>query len=107
MSTSENLLQLLRDGQDSALLRFSLGSALLKEGETAQAVEHLGRAVSMQPDYSAAWKLYARALADAGRREDALDAYRQGIVVAEEKGDLQAAREMQVFLRRAEKASPD
>ncbi len=103
MKISDNLLQLLRDGQDSALLRFSLGSALLQEGETAQAVEHLGQAVALQPDYSAAWKLYAGALADTGRREDALAAYRQGIAVAEQKGDLQAAKEMGVFLRRLEK----
>ena len=33
----------------------------------------------------------------------ALDAYRQGIAVAETKGDKQAAREMAVFARRIEK----
>jgi len=103
MSSQENLLQLLHSGQDNALLRFSLGSTMLKDGVFAEAAEHFARAVTMQPDYSAAWKLYGRALAGAGRREEALAAWRQGISVAEGKGDLQAAKEMRVFLRRLEK----
>ncbi len=103
MSTREKLQQLLDSGQDSVLLRFSLGGALLREGDPPAAITHLERALAMQPDYSAAWKLYGRALADAGRREDALTAFRQGITVAEQKGDIQAAKEMRVFLRRLEK----
>ena len=104
MGTSENLQRLLDSGQDNALLRFSLGSALLKDGDLPGAIEHLGRAVVMQPDYSAAWKLYGQVLAEAGRRKDALAAWQQGITVAEQKGDIQAAKEMRVFLRRLEKA---
>jgi hypothetical protein len=42
-------------------------------------------------------------LAGAQRSQDALAAYRQGIIVAERKGDKQAAKEMQVFARRLEK----
>lgn len=95
--------QLLASGKETALLRFSLGNEHLKRGNSAQASEHLKRAVELDPKYSAAWKLLGKALAEAGRREDALDAYRQGIKVAEEKGDQQAAKEMQVFVRRIER----
>jgi Tfp pilus assembly protein PilF len=103
----ERLEAMLAGGKDSALLRFSLGSEYLKAGEPQRAAEHLAKALEHDPHYSAAWKLYGRALTDSGRAEDALAAYRRGIKVAEEKGDKQAVKEMQVFVRRIERARPD
>ena len=100
----ERLEQLLASGKDNALLRFSLGNDYLSSGDAASACVHLQRALEHDPEYSAAWKLYGKALAEAGRAEDALSAYRQGIAVAEKKGDKQAAKEMGVFARRMEKA---
>ncbi|MFP5418403.1 MAG: tetratricopeptide repeat protein [Gammaproteobacteria bacterium] len=94
---------MLAQGRDNALLRFSLGNAYLKQGDAAQAAAHLRRAVEHDPKYSAAWKLLGKALADSGAHEDALAAYRQGIAVAEARGDKQAAREMEVFAKRIEK----
>ena len=94
---------MLGAGRDNALLRFSLGSEYLKAGDAARAAEHLQRAVGHDPKYSAAWKLLGRALAEAGAPEGALAAYRQGIAVAEARGDKQAAKEMGVFARRLEK----
>ena len=100
MGTVDNFRAMLASGQDSALLRFSLGSALLKEGDAAGAVEHLAEALRQDPGYSAAWKLYGRALQDTGDTAAAVRAYEQGITVAEGRGDKQAAKEMAVFLRR-------
>ena len=96
---------LLTAGKDNAPLRFSLGSAYLKAGEPASACVHLGRALEHDPEYSAAWKLYGKALADSGQADAALAAYRRGIEIAERKGDKQAAKEMQVFARRIERAA--
>ncbi|MGH8727437.1 MAG: tetratricopeptide repeat protein [Burkholderiales bacterium] len=95
-----NLEKLLASGKDSAILRFSLGSEYLKLGDADAAVEHLKRAVEHDRNYSAAWKLLGRALQAAGKSQDALEAYREGIAVAEKKGDKQAAKEMSVFARR-------
>lgn len=100
----DNFEKLLAAGQDSALLRFGLGVAYHKAGDAGRALEHLACAVRMDSDYSAAWKAYGKALADAGRPREAMEAYRQGIAVAEAKGDIQAAREMSVFLKRLHKA---
>lgn len=102
---ASRLEQLLATGKDNALLRFSLGSEYLKAGDAPAACEQLARALQHDPAYSAAWKLYGRALTAAGRTVEALAAYRQGIAVAEEKGDKQAAKEMQVFVRRLERES--
>ena len=94
------LERLLAGGRDSALLRFSLGGEYLKIGDAPGAATHLEQAVILDPGYSAAWKLLGRALTECGRFEQALAAYQHGIVVAETKGDKQAAREMAVFAKR-------
>jgi Tfp pilus assembly protein PilF len=100
MNTIEKLKTLLAKGHENALLRFSLGSAYLKEKNYLQAIEHLSRAVELDPGYSAAWKLYGKALSGDGRIGESAAAYERGIAVAEKKGDIQAAKEMKVFLKR-------
>ena len=94
---------MLAAGKDNALLRFSLGMHYLKAGEATRAAEHLRAAVTHDATYSAAWKLLGKALAEAGDRDGALQAYAQGIGAAERRGDKQAAKEMSVFLRRLQK----
>lgn len=103
MSVIDNLEGLLAKGQDNALLRFSLGNAYLKADDLSSAINHLRKAVNLDPGYSAAWKTLGRALAEAGQTGEAITVYQEGIRIAEGKGDLQAAREMQVFLRRLQK----
>jgi Tfp pilus assembly protein PilF len=98
-----NLQKLVGTPRDGALLRFSLGNEYLKAGDADNARLQLAEAVSRDPAYSAAWKLLGRALVELGQLQAALDAYRQGISVAESKGDKQAAKEMTVFARRIEK----
>jgi len=88
----------------SAGIRLSAG-----RGSVVGRVLLCGKAVQIQdvvldPDYTAAWKLYARALLETGQPKAALDAYRQGIDVARRKGDRQAEKEMTVFARRIERA---
>ena len=101
-SPLENFERMLAAGKDSALLRFSLGNEYLKTGDVARAADHLARAVALDPEYTAAWKLYGKALTTAGRKDEALAAYRNGIEVAGKRGDKQAEKEMRVFARRLE-----
>ena len=103
MGVIENLEALLAKGQDNALLRFGLANEYLKLGKLEVAIGHLKRCVAHDPKYSAAWKRLGKALADTGRSDEAIAAYERGIRVAEEKGDVQAAREMTVFLKRLQK----
>ena len=103
MNPAERFEQLLAAGKDNALLRFSLGAEYLKAGDAARAAEHLGVAVARDANYSAAWKLLGKALAESGRAGEAIEAYRRGIAAAQARGDKQVAREMAVFLKRLEK----
>ena len=99
----ERLEKLLAQGRDSALLRLGLGDACLKDKDAEQAVLHLAQATAQQPGYSAAWKLLGKALQQLGRLEEAQAAWTTGVSVARQQGDLQAAKEMTVFVKRLQK----
>ena len=105
MSIIDNFEKMLASGQDSALLRYSLGNEYFKAGDGEKAVEHLQKAVEIDPHYSAAWKSYGKVLVELGRNDEAKQVYEKGIAVAEQKGDIQAAKEMKVFLKRLGKGS--
>ena len=100
VSVLESFEAILAAGKDSASLRYALGTEYLRIGDGPRAIEHLRAAVAQDPKYSAAWKLLGKAQTDAGLIEEAMESYEQGIGVAEERGDVQAAREMNVFLKR-------
>jgi Tfp pilus assembly protein PilF len=99
-----SLEKMIGGPRDSALLRFSLGNEYLKEEAPRQAADCFRAAVDRDPNYSAAWKALGKALAAAGETAAAAAAYGDGIRVAEARGDIQAAKEMKVFLRRLQKA---
>ena len=99
----EKLEKMLAEGRDSALLRFGLGDACLKANDAEQAAVHLTQATTQQPGYSAAWKLLGKALHQLSRLEAAQAAWATGVTVARQQGDLQAVKEMTVFLKRLHK----
>ncbi|WP_412478086.1 tetratricopeptide repeat protein [Azonexus sp. IMCC34839] len=101
----ESLEKMIGGPRDGALLRFSLGNEYLKVGAPDQAAKSFRAAVELDPNYSAAWKVLGKALAEAGDKAAAVDAYERGIAVAEAKGDIQAAKEMKVFAKRLAKES--
>lgn len=98
-----SLQSLIGGPRDGPLLRFGIANELLKRGLTAEAIEHLREALVRDPGYSAAWKLLGKAQTQGGDTDAARQSYRQGVAVAQAKGDLQAAKEMQVFLRRLDR----
>ena len=99
-ATLPTLLKLVGTARDGALLRFSIGSEYLKAGDASNAAAQLHAAVERDPDYSAAWKLLGRALAEAGRAVEDLEAFERGIAIATARGDQQAAKVMTVVARR-------
>lgn len=103
MSRIETFERMLEQGQDGALLRFSLGNEYLSADDPVSAAVHLRRAVEHDPGYSAAWRALGKACERCGDFTAAADAWRNGIAAAERRGDKQAAKEMGVFLRRLEK----
>ena len=95
-----DLLQLLEDEPDDALLRLTLGKEYLEAGDAAAALPHLEKAVTADPKYTAAYRYLGTALDALERDGEAADTWERGIAVADETGDLQAGKEMKVFLDR-------
>lgn len=103
MALVDNLEAMLARGQDTALLRYGLGAEYAKQKQHARAIPHLKQAVTLDPSYSAAWKLLGESLAATGDAAAAIQVYTDGIRAAEAKGDKQAAKEMAVFLKRLQR----
>jgi len=89
--------------RDGALLRVSLANALSAAGDRAAAIAELRRATEFDAGYSVGWKLLGKALVETGDTAAATDAFRRGIAAAGKRGDKQAEKEMQVFLKRLQK----
>lgn len=104
MSNIETFEALLSKGNDNALLRYSLGNEYIKASNFTQAIIHLAKAIELNENYSAAWKLYAKALSENKQSNEAIAAYEKGIKIAEGNGDMQAVKEMRVFLKRLNKS---
>ncbi len=102
IATLEKLLDSERDG---AVLRLTLARALLQQQQPELALVHLHKALNFDPDYSAAWTLLGQIHADQGREEDALKAWQQGLRASAARGDQQAGKMLQVFVRRLRRQS--
>lgn len=103
MPSLEQLRALCGGPRDGALLRLSIANVLRDGGDHDSAIAELREALRFDADYSAAWKALGRALADIGKADEAIAAYRSGIAAAAGRGDKQAEKEMSVFLRRLER----
>lgn len=91
--------------RDGALLRYALGDALLDMGDATAAAEEFRHALRFDARYSAAWKSLGKACLALDDRAGAVEAWQEGIAVAQARGDKQAEKEMAVFLRRLERAA--
>ncbi|HVC48707.1 MAG TPA: hypothetical protein VND43_00865 [Burkholderiales bacterium] len=104
-SQTDHLLKLSKT-HDSASLRYGLGLAYMDDKLPQLAQYELQKAIEMQPDFAAAWKALGKALAAIDNLPGAKAAWTEGILVARKQGNIQAAKEMEVFLRRTEKTKP-
>ncbi len=95
--------KLLESRPDEPLVLYGLGRELIRLERFDEAARALGHAVEVNPDYTACYRELGRALVGAGRDEEADGVYRKGIETAERTGDLQAGKEMGVFLKRLKK----
>src|SRR6188508_505033 len=97
------LRALLDRDPDDAMTWFGLGRALLDLSRWREAVDAFGHALARNPRYTAAHRDLGRALLEAGEVAEAARVLRSALDLARETGDLQTGREMETFLRRAEK----
>ncbi len=91
---------------ENVVVRYSLGREYLKARRYSEAERELREALRLKPDYSAAYRELGKSLVGLERPDEAREIFTKGAAIACEKGDLQTQREIEVFLRRLEKAEP-
>ncbi|MCY1210517.1 hypothetical protein D9M72_222100 [compost metagenome] len=101
----ERLEAMLAKGTDNMLLRFSLGKAYAEQDCFREAEEHLRASLAFDPAYSVAWKWLGKACLGRGDKAGARAAWESGLKAAHDRGDQQVVKELQVFLKRLDKAA--
>ena len=100
---SDMFRKLLKKDPNNPMILYSLGNELFKEGRYPEAREHLRRAVENKPDYSVAYRMLGRTHYELHENAEARRIFAEGREVAQENGDLQTVREIDVFLRRLDR----
>jgi len=77
---------------------FSLGRALLEAGRNEEAAKSLGRVIELNPNMGRAYQLLGAALLKLNRNEDAIARLKEGIKVAQARGETQPKKEMIAML---------
>src|ERR671917_555632 len=95
--------KLLERDPNNPMVLYSLGNELFKEGSYPEARDHLRRAVENKPDYSVAYRMLGRTHYELRENAEASHVFAKGREVAQENGDLQTVREIDVFLRRLDR----
>lgn len=100
----KRLESLLMAGQDNLLLRFGLGKAYAEQHQYSLAIQHLERAIELDPSHSSSWFWLGRACFEDQQLKRAQSTLERTISVAQTKGDKQTVKMAEVFLRRTNKA---
>jgi uncharacterized protein HemY len=99
----KQLEDLVMQNPKNALMHYTLGVEYLRADENEKAITILRKAISLEPEYSAAYRELGKALLKSDLKKEATDIFDKGIAVAEEKGDIQTSKEMRIFLKRISK----
>jgi len=95
--------QAVTERPDDVRARLALAGSYRKLAMPAKAIPHLRHALSRDPQMSVLYLELARVLEDVGAADQAAELYRQGIPLAERKGDLMPRNQMQTRLAALEK----
>lgn len=98
MSRREQLETLLADSPEDTFLRYALAMELANEEEHDRSLELHRELMNGSPPYVPSFFMSGQQLADLDRIDEAKQALEQGIVHAEDQGNLHAVSEMQSFL---------
>jgi len=94
----QQLEEMLAEDPHDAFLRYGLAMEYVGEGKDEEAVRQFREMFTITPDYVPSYQQAGQALLRLGRSEEASEVLRRGIAMAQQKGELHAAEEMQGFL---------
>ncbi|HVO32177.1 MAG TPA: tetratricopeptide repeat protein [bacterium] len=99
MPSIDELEKLVQQFPDKAFPRYGLAMEYKKASRWDEALTHFRKAIELDPNYTAAFFHAGMACEAAGRKEDAKQFYRDGLVAAKRVGNSHAAGEIGEALR--------
>lgn len=103
MSDREALFrQMVTQFPDSPMGHFSLGRLLVDEKRWDEAVDALGNATRLDPNYAAAWVALGDAHAGAARKDDAKRAWERALQTPHGQRDLSLQSDLEQRIRDAD-----
>jgi Flp pilus assembly protein TadD len=99
-SQLDEFLELVESTPEDELAHYGLAQEYVKAGRYEEAVASFQRVIKLKPDYMAGYRELGKALMKIGRVDEARASLRKGRALAEEHGDGQAVREIDVYLKR-------
>lgn len=89
---------MLKDQPDNEMIWYGLANEFTKLEKWPEAVDALRNVIRVKPDYTAAYQMLGSALMSAGNREEARQAWAEGIEVAGRTGAWKARQHMEALL---------
>jgi tetratricopeptide (TPR) repeat protein len=99
--------KMANDDPDNELGHYRLGQLLLEDKQYDEAIRSFRRTLELSPQFSKVYHLLALALAQSGRRDEAVTVLRQGFGVADERGDNMPRDEMARMLVELGEPAPE
>jgi len=94
----QKLEEFLAQNPNDAFTRYGIALEFLRENDLAGAEAHFKALLEANPDYVPGYQMYAQALAERDRAEEAKALLNQGIAAANRQGNQHARSEMEVLL---------
>lgn len=95
----EQFQKMVQSDPNNELGHFSLGSALMEAKRFAEAGPCFQRVLALNPNYSKAYLMLAKAQVETGHKDFAVQTLNNGFMVAHRRGDLMPRNEMGEMLQ--------
>jgi len=89
---------MVREQPEEAMAWYGLANEYVKLQRWSQAADALRNVVRLNPDYTAAYQMLGTALASEGKRDEAREAWKQGVETATRTGAWKARQHMEGLL---------
>jgi tetratricopeptide (TPR) repeat protein len=90
----QQLEEMLLEEPGDSFLRYGLAMEFVSEGNDSEAINHLHALLQADPAYVPGYHQCGLALVRSGQIDEAREVLREGIVAAQQQGNLHAAEEM-------------
>jgi len=84
------------------LTYFLLGREYMEAKRFEEGAKSFEKCIELNPQYSAAYRFLGDCYRLSDQKDKAKDIYQTGMTIANESGDLQVVKEIQVFLKKLE-----